>query len=546
MRHYFRIITLLILLTPFTGWGQKNYSQEISKNMSILSSIMQNLNLYYVDSIRVDTLFNVAIDNMLASLDRYTAYYPEEKMDELKQMTTGKYAGIGALISYRSKEKRVEIREPYAGNPAAEAGLRMGDIIQSIDGKDVQGLTSDVVSKMLRGEPNTTFTLVVKRIDEKQPLTFRITRRTIQEPTIAYYGLQENGIGYLQLSSFHDDAAQEVHKALVDMMDKGMKGLVLDLRDNGGGSLQEAVDIVGMFVPKGTEVVSKRGKMESVNESFRTKKAPLTEDMPIVVLVDDNTASASEITSGALQDLDRAVIMGTRTFGKGLVQQLRELPYNGGFKLTTSKYYIPSGRCIHNADSKRLRSDGTPSPLADSLATVFHTTTGREVRDGGGISPDIEMKNDTLATFPYYLAVSDDFVDFCARYIQQHKSIASPSEFDLSDEDYEALKNFIKERKFTYNRRSRELLAQLREVARIEGYNIGEDLDSLQTKLEPGLDRDFDRYKEEVKKLTNLELISAYYFQKGKGEMLLRYDKQYKAAVDLLNDPERYKKTLNK
>jgi carboxyl-terminal processing protease len=535
-----------MFLMPFTGQAQKNYSQELSKNMSILSSIMQNLNMYYVDSIRVDTLFNVAIDNMLESLDRYTTYYPEEKMDELKQMTTGKYAGIGALISYRSKEKRVEIREPSEGNPAALAGLRMGDIIQSIDGKDVQGMTSDVVSKMLRGEPNTTFTLVVKRIDEKQPLTFRITRRNIQEPTITYYGLQEGGIGYLQLANFHDDASQEVHKALVDMMDKGMKGLVLDLRDNGGGSLQEAVEIVGMFVPKGTEVVSKRGKLESVNESFRTKKAPLTEDMPIVVLVDDNTASASEITSGALQDLDRAVVMGIRTFGKGLVQQLRELPYNGGFKLTTSKYYIPSGRCIHNADSKHLRSDGTPSPLADSLATVFHTTTGREVRDGGGISPDIEMKNDTLATFPYYLAVSDDFVDFCARYLQQHKTVASPSEFDLSDEDYEALRNFIKERNFTYNQRSKELLAQLREIARIEGYSIGEDLDSLQEKLSPELDRDFDRYKEEVKKLINLELISAYYFQRGKVEMLLRYDKQYKAAVELLNDPERYKKILNK
>ena len=384
------------------GFKEDDRNFQIVKNLDVFNSVFKELDMFYVDTIDAEKMIQNGINGMLALTDPYTEYYPEEEMGSLKQMITGKYAGIGATIRYYDAKDRVVITEPLEGTPAQEAGLKAGDVILSVGGKDMvrgdmeKNELTDHVSQELRGEPGTSFLLKVERPgkDKPQVLEFKITRRSIRQNPIPYYGMVADSVGYLALSEFTENCAKDFKKAFIELKQKGASSLVIDLRGNGGGSLSEAVDIVNLFVPKGKEIVTLKGKVKQSEEGYKTESEPVDTEIPLVVLVDGSTASAAEIVSGSLQDLDRAVIVGKRTFGKGLVQVPRPLPYNGSLKVTTAKYYIPSGRCIQAIDYAKRNADGSVARTPDSLTHVFHTAAGREVRDGGGIRPDIEVKGE--------------------------------------------------------------------------------------------------------------------------------------------------------
>jgi carboxyl-terminal processing protease len=488
---------------------------------------------------------------MLRSLDPYTVYYPASDVKDLKMMITGKYAGIGALIRYNAKLKRVVVDEPYANTPAAEAGLKKGDIILSIDDSTMVGKDVSYVSSHLRGDAGTTFALKIQRGNSK-PVTKKITRRAIQMPAIPYYGVVEGNYGYINLNSFTENCAKEMRRAFVDLKEKGVKGLVLDLRNNGGGSLEEAVQIVNMFVANNLTLVTTKGKLNRSNREYKTTKEPIDTDMPIVVLVNDDTASASEITAGSLQDLDRAVIMGTRTYGKGLVQTPLDLPYNANLKLTTGKYYIPSGRCIQAINYKHSRG-GYTEHIPDSLTKVFYTAGGREVRDGGGIKPDVEIKPDSLPNIAYYLSsmgrdTTEVMFEYVLDYIAKHPTIAPAGEFELSDSDYEEFKQRVIASGFTYDPETEKALATLKKLAEFEGYyeDAKAEFDALEAKLKHDLGRDLDRNKRTLKNLLCSDIVTAYYFQSGAIENSLRTDKQFAEAIALLRDGEKYNSILQK
>lgn len=422
-----------------TAQTQSNHNLEVGKNLDIFNTLYSNLDLFYVDSLNPKQTIKAAITGMLRSLDPYTEYYPEEETKNLEMMLTGKYAGIGALVKYHMGRKQVVIDEPYEGMPAAEVGLKKGDIILQIDDSLMTDRKVDYVSSHLRGDPGTSFVLKVKRPSTGKTMKFKITRRNIKLPDLPYYGmLEERGkIGYINLSQFTEDCSKEVRRAFLELKQQGAQALVFDLRGNGGGSEMEAVNIVNLWVPQGQMVVENRGKVKQGNRTYTTRMEPADTLMPLVVLVNGETASASEITSGALQDLDRAIIIGTRTYGKGLVQVPLDLPYNANVKITTSKYYIPSGRCIQAVNYTRGEGAGDKERIADSLTHVFYTRGGREVRDGGGIKPDIELKNDTMPNIAYYLSVggldsTEVMFDYVVDYIALHPTIAPATEFHLS------------------------------------------------------------------------------------------------------------------
>ena len=407
---------LLFFLATFVGTftfvpqlrAQGNHNAEISRNLEIFDDIYKQLDTYYVDTLSADTTIEWAIKSMLAHVDPFTQYYPEDD-EQLRQLATGKYAGIGSVIRMSKKENRAVVSEPYEGTPSQQAGIRAGDVILTVDGKSTDGMKLEDVTQRLRGEAGTTVEVRVRRPGVSSPLTFMLTRRTIQLPHVPYYGMQRDGVGYLFLTDFAAGATLEVRQALLDLRKQGMQRLVLDLRGNPGGAIDEAVNIVNLFVPKGRKVVYTKGKMASTNREYFTFSEPLDTVTPMVVLVDGASASAAEILSGSLQDMDRAVIMGTRTYGKGLVQSIRELPFRGNLKLTISRYYIPSGRCIQAYDYRHLNPDGSVGTVPDSLTSVFHTMAGREVRDGGGINPDIVIKPDSLPSFIYDLVAGGTF-----------------------------------------------------------------------------------------------------------------------------------------
>ena len=437
-------------------------------------------------------------------------------------------------------------------------GLRKGDIILAIDDSVLTDKKNDYVSERLRGEAGTTFMLKVLRPSTGKTMKFKITRRAIQTPAIPYYGMLENQVGYIILSSFTEGSAKEFRRALIDLKKQGMKALLFDLRNNGGGSEQEAVDIVNMFVPKGRIVVSNRGKMSRVNHDYKTTVEPLDTVMPLVVLVNGQSASASEITSGALQDMDRAVILGTRTYGKGLVQMTTDLPYNGSLKLTTSKYFIPSGRCIQAINYKKRREErgerrdgslyGDRQP--DSLAHVFHTLNGREVRDGGGIKPDVEVKPDSMTNIVFSLTELIDSAELVLNYemdyMAKHPTIASPKEFELSDEDFADFKQRVLKSKFNYDRSTEKYLDDLEKIAKFEGYydDARTEFDNLRAKLKHNIEKDLDLNKETLKQVIGNDLVTAYYYQRGGIEHSMRYDKQLKEAIRLALDTEQYNKIL--
>ena len=554
MKKLFIVFCLWILAFGGAAVAQNNSDKDhnfkVAKNLETFSAIYKYLDLMYVDTLNADEVVGNGINYMLHSLDPYTVYYPEDKVKDLDLMISGKYAGIGAVIRYNFAIKNTIIDQPYENMPASEAGLKKGDIILAIGDSSMVGKDVSYVSNRLRGDAGSRFVLTIKRPSTGKKMKFKITRRSIQLPAVPYYGLQDDGVGYLNLNSFTTDCSKDVRRAFLDMKKQGMKSLVLDLRNNGGGSLQEAINIVNMFVPKGITLVKTIGKIERANKEYKTTVEPIDTVMPIVVLVNDETASASEITSGSLQDLDRAVILGTRTYGKGLVQVSMDLPYNANLKLTTSKYYIPSGRCIQAINYKHSNG-GYTEHVPDSLTRVFHTADGREVRDGGGIKPDIEVQPDSLPNIAFYLTSSgrdssEVMLNWELKYLSTHPTIAPAKNFVISDADYADFKQAVLKSGFKYDRESKKYLEGLVKLARFEGYydDAKPEFDALEKKLNHNIAKDLDYNKQTLKQLWTSDLVSAYYYQRGSMENSLQFDKQWKRAVELLKDPAAYKKIL--
>ena len=549
MRKRFLVWILIVPLT-LSAQTQNDHHFEVAKHLDIFNNIYKNLELLYVDTLNPKETIGTAINAMLNSLDPYTEYYGEENTKDLRMMLTGKYAGIGALIRKHQKLDRVVIDEPYANMPAAEAGLKKGDIILSIDDSLMTDKAVSYVSNHLRGEPGTSFLLKVFRPSTAKEMNFKITRKNIKLPEMPYYGMREGNIGYINYNSFTQESSKEVRRAFVDLKKQGATSLIFDLRNNGGGSEAEAVNIVNLWIPKGVTVVENRGKLKEASRTYKTMLEPVDTIMPIVVLVNGESASASEITSGALQDLDRAIILGTRTYGKGLVQIPIDLPYNTNLKVTTSKYYIPSGRCIQAINYKHS-GGGYLEHIPDSLTKVFYTAIGREVRDGGGIKPDVEIKADTIPNIAFYLSASGQdstevMFDYVVDYIAKHPTIANPAEFHLTDADWEEFKARVIKSGFTYDPVSKKQFDQLVKTAQFEGYyeDAKAAFDNLASKLNHNVAFDLEKHKAVLLQVLESDIIAAYYYQAGAIEAGLNYDRQLKEAERLLKNPEEYKKLL--
>ena len=550
MKKQIIIALCAMALSASTTMAQKpnDHNFEVAKQLDILNHVYKNLDLLYVDTLNPKETVGTAINAMLRSLDPYTEYYAQDETKNLRQMLTGKYAGIGAIVRKHQKLDRVVIDEPYENMPAAEAGLKKGDVILSIDDSMMTDKEVNYVSSHLRGEPRTSFLLKVMRPSTGKLMNFKITRRNIKLPEMPYYGIKD-GVGYITLNQFTEGCSKEVRKAFVDLKKQGATSLIFDLRGNGGGSEQEAVDILNIWLPKGLKVVENRGKIRQANKTYETRIEPVDTLMPMVVLVNGETASSSEITSGALQDLDRAIILGTRTYGKGLVQIPIDLPYNTNMKVTTSKYYIPSGRCIQAYNYKR--GGGYKEHIPDSLTKVFYTRNGREVRDGGGIMPDVELKGDTIPNIAFYLSASGQdstevMFDYVVEYIAKHPTIASAVEFHISDADWQEFKNRVVKSGFTYDPVSKKQLAELVKTAKFEGYydDAKQTFDELEKLLNHNVANDLDKHEKVLRQILESEIIAAYYYQRGTIEAGLNYDKQVKEAIRLLKSTEEYKNIL--
>ena len=550
MKKQFIIALCTIAMTAGTAMAQKqsDHNFEVAKQLDILNHVYKNLDLLYVDTLNPKTTVGTAINAMLRSLDPYTEYYAQEDTKNLRQMLTGKYAGIGAIVRKHQKLNRVVIDEPYENMPAAEAGLKKGDVILSIDNETMTDKEVDYVSSHLRGEPGTSFLLKAMRPSTGKLMNFKITRRNIKLPELPYYGVKD-GVGYINLNQFTEGCAKDVRRAFVDLKKQGATSLIFDLRGNGGGSEQEAVDILNIWLPKGLKVVENRGKISQANKAYETRMEPVDTLMPLVVLVNSETASASEITSGALQDLDRAIILGTRTYGKGLVQIPIDLPYNTNMKVTTSKYYIPSGRCIQAYNYKR--GMGYQEHIPDSLTKAFYTRNGREVRDGGGIMPDVEIKGDTIPNIAFYLSASGQdstevMFDYVVEYVAKHPQIAPAAEFHISDADWQEFKSRVIKSGFTYDPVSKKQLAELVKTAKFEGYydDAKGTFDELEKQLNHNVATDLDKHEKVLRQVLEQDIIAAYHYQRGTIEAGMNYDKQVKEAIRLLKSVDEYKKLL--
>ena len=498
----------------------KNHNLEVAKNLEIFNSLYKHLDIMYVDTLDANKVVGVGIDAMLRSLDPYTEYYPESRQKELKTMLTGKYAGIGALVRYHQKLKRVVIEEPYEGMPAQEVGLKKGDIILQIDDTVMTDKTVSFVSSHLRGEPGTTFVLKIQRPSTGKKMNFKITRRSIKMPEITYYGMLRNGLGYINLNTFTGEPAKAMRRAFLDLKQQGANKLVLDLRGNGGGSLSECVDILNLWIPKGQKIVETRGKLKRAGSEYTTRLEPVDTIMPLVVLVNGETASASEITCGALQDLKRGIIIGSHTYGKGLVQIPNvELPFNANLKLTTSRYYLPSGRGIKMKE---------------------------------GITPDVEIKPDTMANVTVYLDRLDStevMFDYVVDYIAKRPTLPAAADFHLSDADYEAFKQRVISAGFTYDQVSKKQFEELVRTAKFEGYydDATAELEALRQKLDHhDIAKDLDRHRDEIQQLMEQDIVSAYYYQGGQIQVGLRRDKMLREAERILTTEGEYERLLNR
>ncbi|AWW31314.1 peptidase S41 [Echinicola strongylocentroti] len=528
------------MLVSFKGKNDKLFL--IAKNLDIFASLIRELDSFYVDEINPDELVTVGINAMLEELDPYTTYIPEEESEDFRTMTTGEYGGIGAMIGNRTGKNMILM--PYEGFPAESSGLRIGDELLKVDTVDVVELVTSDISEMLKGPANTPVEVVVKR--NQDTLSFAITRKKIVINNVPFYGMVNDNIGYIKLTDFTTNAGDDVRKALVELKSRGAERLILDLRDNPGGILKEAVDIVSLFVPKGKEVVSTIGKLENVNAEYKTTRSPVDKRMPLAVLINERSASASEIVSGALQDYDRAVLVGRKTFGKGLVQSTIPLSYNSQVKVTTAKYYIPSGRCIQEIDYSKRDGDGRATTVADSLRREFKTKNGRTVWDGEGIMPDKEVEARKYAPITYSLVARSLVFEYVNEFYYDHDSIVSPRSFEVDDELYGEFVNWLEGKEYDYVTRVEKTIEDLEEYAKEEKYfeEIQSEIDSLKKSVSHNKEQDLVTFKDEIKEALKDEIVSRYYYEGGVVEASLDNDLEIAQAVELLSNEGGYEELL--
>ena len=544
-----RFVISLFIAVALTAMADKNERQmfSYSQNVEVFSDVLKRLSIHYVDTLDIDKSVKYGIGAMLSTLDPYTVYFTEEEAKEFAEQSTGEYAGVGCTIVQR--DSAVYVSEPFEDTPAYEVGLRAGDKIVMIDNDTVLTWKSDDVSKRMRGLPNTSLRMVIERTGVDSLIEVNIMRRIITRNPVVHYGTVADGVGYILLETFSDKAADEVRKAFIELKEKNhITSLILDLRDNGGGLVGEAVDILSMFVPRGTTVLESRGKDADGNHVYKTNREPIDTQIPLVVLINGYTASSSEVVAGALQDLDRAVVVGERSYGKGLIQQVFPLPYNRTIKVTVSYYYIPSGRSIQAIDYTKRDADGRVARVPDSLTNEFKTAGGRIVRDGGGITPDIAIKPDTMSHLHYYLYMGHHIFDYATRYVSNHDTIAPAADFSLTDADYEAFKDFVEQRDFKYDKMSSKRLEELREAMTFEGYmdeNAKHLIEQLEQSLQHNVRQDLDTFRKEIELSLAQEIVRRYYYQRGAIEVSLRGDTTIKGAVDLLQSPMQYKDILS-
>lgn len=538
------IFSILFFHLIFPLKSQNDF--EVAKNVDIFITVLKELNAKYADEISVGDLTKTAIDAMLQKLDPYTVYYPESQIEDFKLLTTGQYGGIGALI--QGKEGKVLISEPYEGYPAHVAGLRAGDIILKINNQPTEGKTSEDVSNILKGEPGTAITLEIKRVGVEKPMTFKIVRKEIKLPNIPYFGIIGSDVGYIKLDQFTENAGKEVKESFLKLKEQGMQSLILDLRNNGGGLLNEAVNIVNLFVDQNVTIVETKGKIKEQQNIYKTRTTPIDKQIPVVILINELSASASEIVAGALQDLDRGVIIGKKSFGKGLVQNIIPLSYNSSLKITVSKYYIPSGRCVQNIDYFGKDTLSFKKHIPDSLATAYKTKGGRIVYDKGGIEPDITTADTTASQILITLILNNLIFDFANDFRATHDTIATPDKFVMTEELYQQFLNFLKDKNYEYTTETEILLKELKQSA-IEENNF-QTIENLYQEMEEKIkldkSRDLIKYKDEISKFLTSEIITRYYYQKGRIIYTLKNDVDIKTAKEILLDKTKYNSILSK
>jgi len=535
------VVGICVFAISFYSFKQDDKNFQIAKNLDIYYTLFRELNLFYVDDIEPNKLVKTSIDKMLQSLDPYTNFIPEDDVEDFRFMTTGEYAGIGALIS--KQKGKIVIAEPYEGFPAQKSGLKAGDVLLEVAGKSTEKLSTEDVSNLLKGPASKPVLVKIQRYGQKSPKEIEIIREKIQIDPVPYYGMLDKETGYIRLSNFTADCTERVKIALIELKEKhGAKTLVLDLRSNPGGLLMEAVRIANLFIPKGQEIVSTKGKVKQWDKVYNATENPIDTVMPIAVLVNRGSASASEIVAGAIQDLDRGMIIGTRTFGKGLVQTTRDLSYNAKLKITTAKYYIPSGRCIQALDYSHRNADGSVGIVPDSLISKFKTKKGRVVFDGGGVAPDVTVEDETLSNLSSNLAAQSVIFDFATYFNSKTEKIAFPEEFTITPEIYADFIQFVKNQDFKYESKTEEQLDNLVDVAKREKYyDLSKDeFDKLKGMLGHNLDQDFEHFKKEISEMLVDEIVSRYYYQKGAIKSALRDDSDVSKALDVLHKPEGY------
>ena len=536
------LVFLLSVNVLFTSAQNTNYF-ETSKNIEIFTDLYKELDLFYVDEVNSGDLIKTAIDQMLKSLDPYTTYIPESDIEDYRFMTTGQYGGIGSMITKRGEY--VFISEPYEGFPAQKAGLMAGDKIVEVNGKSAKGKSTEELSSVLKGQPNTEVTVLLERDGELLTKTFKREKVTVK--SVPYYGFLKDGIAYIKLRSFTRNCANDIKDALTDLKSQQeLKGIVLDLRSNPGGLLNESIDIVNLFIEKGEEIVVTKGKIKDWEKSYKARKSPEDLETPLIVLINSNSASASEIVSGSIQDLDRGVIIGRRSYGKGLVQQTRKLSYNSQLKVTVAKYYIPSGRCIQALDYSNRNEDGSVGTVPDSLISTFYTRNGREVKDGGGVMPDIKMKNEEIADVTISIIRKRLIFDFATEFRYKNEEIAAAEDFEITDEIFDDFISFLSDKEYEYTTSTEEALDIFKEITDEEGTSelIEEEFTLLLEKIKSNKKNDLQNSKKELKEFLANEIVSRYYYQEGRIIERLQHDKDIEEALRLLDNLEEYQSIL--
>ena len=538
------VLSVAIILFSYTSPGERYF--EIAKNLDIFATMFKEVNAYYVDEVNPNTFMKAGIDAMLASLDPYTNYIPEDDIEDYRFMTTNQYGGIGAVIGRYNNVNRIIM--PYEGFPAYEGGLKIGDELIKVDGVDVTDKNTGEISKLLKGQANTEVTLQVKRYGVDEPISFNLTREKITIDNVPYYGFVSDGIGYIKLSDFTTSAGKEVSKALEKLKEEGATKIILDLRENPGGLLNEAVNVTNIFIPRGKEIVSTKGKVSDWNKTYSGLNNPIDTEIPLVVLTDQRSASASEIVSGTMQDYDRGVLVGKKTFGKGLVQATRPLSYNSQLKVTTAKYYIPSGRCIQAINYSERNEDGSVKRIPDSLKVEFHTQNGRVVYDGGGIDPDIAVDQSMLAPITISLLAKGLIFNYATQYFYAHESIGTAADFRLTDEEFDEFIAWLDDKDYDYTTRVEKTLDDLIKLSKEEKFNgmVEETITELKKEIKHNKEKDLIKFRDEIRSTLEEDIVSRYYLSKGLLEASFDDDLQLQEAIQVLNDPDRYNQLLAK